>query len=415
MLCKINSVEDEEQFYVGMTLNSENRCRWARAQLLTGKRDKTKLPLSLIGFQIALPQWKTPKILTCALYLLLGADIVVYTRSASLYLAEKEADIQSTFRHCKPTFMNPELFLENGRETIGLLGLLVKVATINSEPLDRLSMIKNAGVDLPSLKLTSDSVNFAQQLVAEFKRFCVSEQRIDYHPMLRLIEYLRTMDEQFHLFNFDDQERGLFENLMNKGNENLKALIARRSIGRVEDAMEYGIGTGTLIKNNLILTCNHIISKSGVDRAWVRFGYKVRCDGITIAEGQKFELDLDNIVTASTKPDFAIIRIKHPVDLPVHRAVATPISSNESIRIIHHPDGKPIVISEWGKVMQVGQDYIDHNVPTSDGSSGAPILNRNWGFVAIHRGDPGVGRPIVLGTTEGLPLRTIWESIEKYV
>jgi hypothetical protein len=132
----------------------------------------------------------------------------------------------------KPRFMNPELFLENGREAIGLLGLLVKVATINSESIDRLSMIKNAGVDLPSLKLTSDSVNFAQQLVAQFKRFCVSEQRVDYHPMLGRIEYLRTMDEQFHLFNFDDQERGLFEDLMNRGNENLKALAARRSIGR---------------------------------------------------------------------------------------------------------------------------------------------------------------------------------------
>jgi hypothetical protein len=311
--------------------------------------------------------------------------------------------------------MNPNLFLENGRETIGLLGALVKVATINSEPNDRLSVMNNAGVNLPSLKLTSDAVNFAQQIVAEFKRFCVSEKQIEYHPMLRVIEYLRTTDTQFHLYKFDDQEQDLFEHLLNKGDENLKALAARRSVGRVEDATECGIGTGTLIKNDLLLTCNHIISKSGAARAWVRFGYKLRCDGITTAEGQKFELDLENIVAANTRPDFTILRIKQSVELPVHKVMAAPVSSNESIRIIHHPDGKPIVISEWGKVMQVGENYIDHNVLTSAGSSGAPILNRNWEFVAIHRGDPGVGRPITLGTTEGLPVRTIWRSLEKYV
>src|SRR5215213_3239345 len=158
-------------------------------------------------------------------------------------------------------FMDPNLFLEGGRETISLLGAIVKVAKIDSIAKERLAVINNAGVELPSLQLASDPVNFAQQIVAEFKRFCVSERRIEYHPMLKLIEYLRTTETQFRLYNFDDQELDLFDQLLDKGHENLKALAARRSVGKVEDARECGIGTGTLIRSDLLLTCDHIIAK----------------------------------------------------------------------------------------------------------------------------------------------------------
>lgn len=311
--------------------------------------------------------------------------------------------------------MNPNLFLEDGRETIGLLAVFVKMAKTNSTAKERLALMGNAGVDLPNLQLASDPVNFGTQMVAEFKQFCVSERRIEYHPMLRLIEYLSATEKQFAPHNFDDQELELLNHLLDKGNENLKALAARRCVGRIEDPMECAIGTGTLIKDDLLLTCNHIIGKSGVANAWVRFGHKVRCDGLTIAEGKKFELDLDNIVAKSSRLDFAVLRIKTPVDLPVYDVGPAAINSGEPVRLIHHPEGRPIVVSELGKITQVGIEYLDHSVPTLAGSSGAPILNRNWGFVAIHRGNPGVGRLVAPGTTEGLPVRTIWDSIEQYV
>lgn len=310
--------------------------------------------------------------------------------------------------------MNPNLFLEDGRETIGLLAVFVKTAKTNSTAKERLALMDNAGVDLPNLQLASDPVNFANQLVAESKRFCVSERRIDYHPMLQLIEHLRAAEKQFAPYNFDDQELELFDRLLDRGRENLKALAARRCVGRIEDARECGIGTGTLIKGNLLLTCNHIIGKSGVAKAWVRFGYKFRCDGLTIASGQKFELDLENILAKSSRPDFAVLRIKEPVGLPAYDFEPSAISSGEPVRLIHHPEGKPVVVSELGRVTQVGEDYIDHSVSTLAGSSGAPILNRNWEFVAIHRGDPGVGRSVVPGTSEGLPVRTIWDRIKQY-
>jgi V8-like Glu-specific endopeptidase len=69
-----------------------------------------------------------------------------------------------------------------------------------------------------------------------------------------------------------------------------------------------------------------------------------------------------------------------------------------------------------GQIVQGGgdSDYIDHNVSTDEGSSGAPIFNRDWQLVAIHRGNLGTkraGRSIDPGIMSGVPLRAFWKNI----
>ncbi|MEQ9484100.1 trypsin-like peptidase domain-containing protein [Coleofasciculus sp. F4-SAH-05] len=83
--------------------------------------------------------------------------------------------------------------------------------------------------------------------------------------------------------------------------------------------------------------------------------------------------------------------------------------------LIHHPRGQYVVVSGLGQIVQVGEDYIDHNVSTDEGSSGAPIFNRDWQLVAIHRGNLGIGRAgrsLEAGTTSGVPLRAFWKHIQ---
>jgi hypothetical protein len=90
------------------------------------------------------------------------------------------------------------------------------------------------------------------------------------------------------------------------------------------------------------------------------------------------------------------------------------LDSSQEIRLIHHPQGQYSVISGLGQIVQVGEDYIDHNISTDEGSSGAPIFNRDWQLVAIHRGILGIGRAgrlIEPGTTSGVPLRAFWKNI----
>lgn len=311
--------------------------------------------------------------------------------------------------------MNPNLFLETQDDSNALLGAFVKVGMKDLDASARRETLENAGVELPAVQLDGNAVAFARRLVAAFKVFCVSERRPDYHPMLALVEHLALTDEQFALYNFDDEDRALFVRLLERGRENLKALGVRRSVGMIEDAQGKGIGTGTLVADGTLLTCRHVFDKTGVKTAWVRFGYRMRCGGRVAAAGAKFELDLEAPAESGARLDFAVLRVKGEAGVPALRPAPAPVSGREAVRLIHHPGGGPVEVSEWGTVRQVGEDYLDHDVPTRAGSSGAPIFNRDWEFVALHRGDPGVGRAVAEGTTEGLPIRKIWNTIEAYV
>jgi len=185
----------------------------------------------------------------------------------------------------------------------------------------------------------------------------------------------------------------------------LKALIALNAVGRIESPQNTGIGTGVLVAKNLLLTCNHIFNKTGVQQAWVRFGYKLGSN----SAGDIFELDL-NFVAYHNQLDYALIRLQSNPSVPPISPVNVILNSGQKIRLIHHPKGQPVVISGLGEIVQVGEDYIDHNLNTEEGSSGAPIFNDAWELVAIHRGNPGVGRP-TQGTMEGKPISAFWNQI----
>src|SRR5258708_5248930 len=87
------------------------------------------------------------------------------------------------------------------------------------------------------------------------------------------------------------------------------------------------------------------------------------------------------------------------------------LSGGQKIRLIHHPGGEPLVISDVGEIKQSGSDYIFHDVEARKGSSGAPLFNMDWRVVAIHRGSPSSDRNHEPGTTEGVPIRAFWNKI----
>ena len=168
--------------------------------------------------------------------------------------------------------MNPELFLEQ-TDIVPLTLALNQFALRVNDASDRQEVLESAGIDialLSNLKLGATSTKFAPALVAEFKRYRISNQRSDYHPMVSLLKYLCDLAP---IYGLADQDVALFSRLAEQGQENLKALAARSTVGRIESPKGQGIGTGTLIRKNLLLTCDHIFSKSQAKEAWVRFNY----------------------------------------------------------------------------------------------------------------------------------------------
>lgn len=307
--------------------------------------------------------------------------------------------------------MNPELFLEQKDDVVRLTLALNQFAIKVNEASERQEVLESAGIDiafLSNLKLSATSNKFAPALVAAFKSYRISNQRLDYHPMVSLLKHLCDLAP---IYGLAAQDVALFNRLSEQGQENFKALAARSAVGRIESPKGTGIGTGVLIRKNLLLTCDHIFSKSQATKAWVRFNYTT---GSYALDSDVFELELDT-ATRSSQLDYASVRVKGEPRPRTANLIDAILDSNQEIRLIHHPQGQHVVISDLGRIVQVGEDYIDHNISTDEGSSGAPIFNRDWQIVAIHRGNLGIGRAgrsLEPGTTSGVPLRAFWKSIQ---
>lgn len=301
--------------------------------------------------------------------------------------------------------MEPEVFLEQ-RDVVPLTKALIKVLMNINTASDRHSLLVSTDdrntAWIGNLRLDSAPNILAPGLVAAFKTYRVSSRQPHFHPMVKVLSYLGDFAENYGL---SDEEVALFTRLINLGQENFKALKVRSAVGRIESPQGTGIGTGVLVGKNLLLTCNHVLSKT-LQQAWVRFGYK------TGSTGDVFELD-DN-VSSNSNPDYALIRIQGQPQQPILSPIDASLDAGQEIWLIHHPLGKPVVITS-GKVMQVGKDYIDHNIGAQEGSSGAPIFNRQWELVAIHQGHPGIGRNVVQGTLGGIPIRAFWEQIKAHL
>ena len=201
--------------------------------------------------------------------------------------------------------------------------------------------------------------------------------------------------------------------------DDVQGLAARSAVGRIESPRGTAWGTGVLVDRQLLLTCKHVVERIsgwGLDCAWVRFGYKT---GKEVESGDVFELDLKTIVTSNAQPDhsldYALVSIFSEPEYPTAPLFNGWLYRKQSVRIVHHPRGEPAQISEVGQIVDVGKEYIQHNIKTDYGSSGAPIFDLNWHVVAIHRGNLSLSRSYAPGVTEGIPIYSIWNDIKPHL
>ncbi len=298
--------------------------------------------------------------------------------------------------------MEPEVFLEQ-RDVVPLTKAMIMVLMKINTASDRQSVFESAGLHpgfLGNLKLDTQPNILAQTLIAEFKRYRLDSKHLDYHPMISLLSYISNLPE---IYILPDQDVILFKRLVEQGQENFQALIARSAVGRIESPSGTGIGTGVLVGKNLLLTCHHVFSKTQVQQAWVRFGYK------TGSYGLEKIYPLDH-VTHNHRLDYALMRMQGQPPQSIVSPNQAELNTGQEIRLIHHPLGKPVVISDVGQITQVGEDYFDHNIQAEVGSSGAPIFDREWKLIGIHRGNPGIPR-VIKGTSASVPVRVFWFQI----
>ncbi len=311
--------------------------------------------------------------------------------------------------------MNLESFLDQ-KDVLPLLGSLTRWSKRVNTVEDRHNILESANIHdalFNHLRFDTNAQQFANALIAEFKKYPFSFQKPNYHPMVNLLKHLCDCTSA-GIDELPDQDFELFQQLVDRGQNKLKALAARNAVGCIESPKKKGIGTGVLVGKDLLLTCNHVFTKSQVQKAWVRFNY-FKDNYLADSDVSVFELDLD-LVSYDNQLDYSLVRIKGQPRQTIVKSVDTFLNTGDEIRIMHHPKGKPMVISELGRIIEAEEDYLDHSVYTEHGSSGAPIFNRDWELIAIHRGELGSSHPAGSrrspNVTSGTPIRSFWNKIK---
>lgn len=160
------------------------------------------------------------------------------------------------------------------------------------------------------------------------------------------------------------------------------------------------IGTGFLVKQNLLLTNYHVLAPNAeADPATyladlvLRFGYLTSPDGKAM-QGQTFKLAADPIqgFSPTDQLDYVFLEVEssilgsqeiHPVTVNVHKQ---PIKGM-GISLLHHSEGQTMKLaigSNGITGVYESEGLLQYCSETSGGASGSPCFNDDWQVVALH-------------------------------
>lgn len=157
--------------------------------------------------------------------------------------------------------------------------------------------------------------------------------------------------------------------------------------------------TAALISDGQLLTSHHCVDDiDQISKVILRMGYYNETD-LNYGEEDEREYVVDKEPAAAgggTFPqeelDYAVLNVRGSPGAKwgtVVLSTAIP-DTNDSLVVIHHPNGKEKRITRGGCIAKgvVGK-ILKHNCDTELGSSGAPIFDEKNRVVAIHKGHDG--------------------------
>ncbi len=177
----------------------------------------------------------------------------------------------------------------------------------------------------------------------------------------------------------------------------LKGYQAGRAVGRVQVMNQHGLhighGSGFLVAPGIFLTNAHVLPSADIARrSFVVFEDETNLDG-SLSRPVRFRFT-DEVFWSSQILDYTFVSVEQinrdGVDsaqfghLPLIRDSGKALTF-EPVSIIQHPGGDPKAIAIRNSfIMGRKDDGIYYTTDTLGGSSGSPVLNREWQVVALH-------------------------------
>ena len=155
-------------------------------------------------------------------------------------------------------------------------------------------------------------------------------------------------------------------------------------------------GTGFLVSNWLLLTAHHLLPKPvDASEAIAIFRYVVDDDN-RISDAREVRLDPARCFLGSPidELDYTLVAVAPLADgrapgevfgvIPVSDSGRRPVV-DDPVNIISYPEGRPREIAvRNNQVTHVSDHRVSYQTDVQHGSSGSPILNDDWGLIAIH-------------------------------
>jgi endonuclease G len=172
-------------------------------------------------------------------------------------------------------------------------------------------------------------------------------------------------------------------------------LVCRKDPARGPGREPEPIATGSMVSPRLLLTNNHVLgSRQEAASAIVKFDYQLGEGGVPMATSS-FDLRPDDFFATDETLDYTLVAVAPTADEGTalahfgwNRLIGTEgkILKGHPVNIIQHPEGgyKQIVLS-GNHVLELFEHYFLYDADTLPGSSGAPVFNRQWEVVALHR------------------------------
>lgn len=204
------------------------------------------------------------------------------------------------------------------------------------------------------------------------------------------------------------EQQGPFEQLV--ANELLpvvfleRGAIAQRPVGRLAykttSGSGAGLGTGFMVSSTLLLTNNHVIPTIDSAHALeLQMNYQLNGNG-QIGPVERFDLDPEGFFHTDVNLDYTLVRVRpRSVTAGPSAAAVAPgdeyghvqlgitfnYSIGQGVNVVQHPDGRPKEIAiRSSRLVKVFPNVVRYTADTEGGSSGSPVFNSDWVFIALH-------------------------------
>ena len=177
------------------------------------------------------------------------------------------------------------------------------------------------------------------------------------------------------------------------------------------------VGTGFLIKDNLLVTNNHVLGSEAITKlAQAEFNYQRTWTGLNV-QPTSFKFEPENVFITSEDDDWTVVKVAGDANAKWGAIELTEVDINqlERVNIIQHPGGGPKQIALYHNLVAHADDKrIQYLTDTLPGSSGSPVFDSRWNLVALHHSggwirEPGTKRQVY--RNEGINTNLIRERI----